>query len=136
MLVAVSCSIKPHPIQYGMDGCSYCSMTIVDRQHAAEYVTSKGKAFKFDAAECMLNQLKEQDIEEIDLFLVSDYETPGDLIDAREATYLISENIRSPMGANLSAFRSREVAQRMRETNPGILLTWEQLRDKFKEKSE
>ena len=29
-------------------------MTIVDRQHAAEAVTSKGKVFKFDAIECMV----------------------------------------------------------------------------------
>jgi copper chaperone NosL len=30
-------------------------MTIVDKVHAAEIVTKKGKVCKFDATECMIN---------------------------------------------------------------------------------
>lgn len=38
-----SCSIAPEPINYGQDGCHFCKMTIVDKVHAAEIVTTKGK---------------------------------------------------------------------------------------------
>ena len=131
VVVMASCSIKPEPIQYGMDGCSYCSMTIVDRQHAAELVTSKGKAFKFDASECMINHLQEEKDSDIALYLVNDFSNPGDLVDARAATFLISENIPSPMGAYLSAFKDREAAERVREANGGVLLNWEELMDRF-----
>ncbi|WP_372944822.1 nitrous oxide reductase accessory protein NosL [Muriicola sp.] len=132
LIFLTSCEIKPEPIQYGMDGCHFCSMTIVDRQHAAEFVTSKGKVFKFDAVECMMNQLNKEDISEIALFLVNDYVTPGELVSAQEATYLISENIPSPMGAYLSAFENKEDAERVREANTGILLDWKGLQEKYK----
>ncbi len=131
VVVLASCSIKPEPIQYGMDGCSYCSMTIVDRQHAAELVTSKGKAFKFDASECMINHLKEEKDSDIALYLVNDFSNPGDLVDARAATFLISDNIPSPMGAYLSAFKDREAAENVRQANEGVLLNWEELLDRF-----
>ncbi len=131
VVVLASCSIKPEPIQYGMDGCSFCSMTIVDRQHASEYVTKKGKAFKFDATECMMNQLKEVNRDDIALYLVTDYANPGEWVDATKASYLISENIPSPMGAYLSAFGKREAADRVQAANDGELLTWEELQMKF-----
>lgn len=131
LILIVSCSISPKPIAYGSDGCHFCSMTIVDKQHAAEYVTKKGKAFKFDASECMMNQLKEVDNSTIALFLVNDYNKPGELVDATKATYLISENIPSPMGAFLSAFENKEEAEKAHTANNGELLTWIELQSKF-----
>jgi copper chaperone NosL len=107
-------------------------MTIVDQQHAAQIVTDKGKAFKFDASECMLNYLNEIDTNEVALFLVDDYNSPGELLDAKKAAFLISKDLPSPMGAFLSAFGSKEAAQRMRDEHPGELFTWEEIRAKFK----
>lgn len=134
ILLMSSCAISPEPIVYGSDGCHFCSMTIVDQQHAAQFVTKKGKSFKFDATECMMNQLRAIDNNTIALFLVTDYENPGALIDATTATYLISENIPSPMGAYLSAFKSKEVAENVKNENQGELYTWESLKEKFKKK--
>ena len=128
-----SCNIGPAPINYGSDGCHYCSMTIVDKQHAAEFVTQKGKVFKFDATECMMNYLKEIDKTTVALYLVNDYDAPGELINATEATYLISKNIPSPMGEFLTAFKSKEVAERVHAANQGVLLSWAELQDRFKE---
>jgi copper chaperone NosL len=108
-------------------------MTIVDTQHAAEFVTDKGKVFKFDATECMMNYLKEIDQSTVAIFLVNDYDAPGELINAKEATYLISKNIPSPMGEFLTAFKSKEVAERVHVENGGVLLTWVELQDRFKE---
>ena len=132
LLIMVSCGISPKPIDYGSDGCHFCSMTIVDRQHAAEIVTKKGKAFKFDAVECMVNHLKDIDVSIVELFLVNDFMDPGTLIDAKKATFLISKDIPSPMGEYLSAFESRNEAENVATENKGKLYTWEELLTKFK----
>ena len=107
-------------------------MTIVDKQHAAEFVTKKGKSYKFDASECMLNSLKEMDKSSVALFLVNDYDAPGDLIDAAKATYLISTNIPSPMGAYLSAFETMEAAEKAKAIHKGERFTWEQIQQRIK----
>jgi copper chaperone NosL len=129
VLIVSSCAIGPQPIAYGSDGCHFCRMTIVDRQHAAEIV--KGKVFKFDSSECMMNHLKDIDQKQVALFLVNDYDRPGELIDATEATYLISQRIPSPMGEFLTAFKTEQAAVEALMTYEGDLLTWEQLKLRF-----
>lgn len=127
-----SCTPRPRAISYGSDACQYCSMTIVDRQHAAQLVTKKGKVIKFDAPECMLNYLKGIDTATVALLLVNDYNVPGELIDATHATYLISSEIPSPMGKFLTAFNIEAVAENAKRKHSGELFTWEQLRSRFK----
>lgn len=131
VLFLTSCKVSPEPIHYGFDGCHFCSMTIVDKQHASEFVTQKGKVYKFDASECMINYLKDIDNSTVALFLVNDYNSPGDLIDATTATYLISENIPSPMGAYLTAFENRVEAELVQAANKGELFTWKELQLRF-----
>ena len=128
----MSCEVSPKPINYGSDSCHFCSMTIVERQHAAQLVTQKGKTFKFDAVECMVNHLKDVDVATMELFLVNDYQAPGDLIDAKKATFLISKEIPSPMGEYLSAFKSRVEAEHIEDKNNGKLYSWNELLTKFK----
>ncbi len=129
---SIGCSIAPKPIDYGHVGCHYCSMTIVDKQHAAQLVTKKGKVFNFDAVECMMNHLKDVDESDISLFLVNDFDQPGTLVDGTKATYLISENIPSPMGAFLSAFSEEQAAQHVLDANGGELLSWNELKQEYK----
>ena len=131
LFVFASCEVSPRPINYGADGCHFCSMTIVDKQHAAQIVTKKGKAFKFDAVECMVNHLKDVDMATIELFLVNDYLAPGELIDAKIATFLITREIPSPMGEYLSAFKSRVEAENIEDENNGKLYSWEELLTRF-----
>lgn len=103
-------------------------MTIVDRQHAAELVTKKGKVFKFDAIECMVDYLKDNDQQEYAFYLVRDFNQPEDWQDATKAHYLISNAIPSPMGAYLSAFKNVEGAIEMRESKGGEVYDWEDLK--------
>lgn len=131
LFVLSSCSIEHSPINYGKDACNFCKMNIVDNQHAAEIVTNKGKPFKYDAIECMVEELKERDENEITLFLITDYSAPGKLVDARKATYLISENIPSPMGANLSGFESNKKAKEFLSKNGGKIYSWIELKGLF-----
>ena len=131
LLVSISCKVEPEAIEYGKDQCSFCKMNVVDKTHSAQYVTKKGKQFKFDAIECMVNELSEKEIEKIGILLVSDYQLPGQMTSALDATYLISKEIKSPMGANLSAFKSAQIANTTKIERGGELYPWIQLLEKF-----
>ena len=127
LLLFLSCNVSPKPIDYGSDGCHFCSMTIVDKVHAAEVVTKKGKVYKFDATECMINFMKEFDTAEIQHYLSNNYTEPEALIDATKATFLISKNIPSPMGEFLSAFMNKENAIKTQTEKGGTLYSWDEL---------
>ena len=126
-----SCEVKPEPINFGTDACHFCKMTIVDQQHAAQYVTKKGKQFKFDAVECMLNDISENGMEDLAMLLVSDYAQPGEMTDATQATYLISQEIKSPMGANLSSFGNPLDAEITVKSHGGDLYSWREILNKY-----
>ncbi len=127
-----SCNVSPEAINYGSDGCHFCKMTIVDKVHAAEIVTKKGKVYKFDATECMLHFMDEFDAAEVSLYLSNNYTEPEVLINATQATFLISKNVPSPMGAFLSAFKNKTDAESVQAQKGGQLYTWEDLLAKFK----
>lgn len=133
-IMLASCTISHKPIDYGQVACHYCSMTIVDKQHAAQIVTDKGKIFNYDAVECMVNQLNEPDAPAASLYLVNDYNSPGKLIDATQATYLISEGIPSPMGEFLTGFNTKTDAEAALQIHGGDLYNWNELKEKFKSK--
>lgn len=127
LFVTTGCNIGPEPIEYGIDACEYCRMTIVDRQHAAEIVTNKGKVYKYDAIECMLNDEENNSEETVAYFLVMDFTRPDAMIDAKKATYLVCESIPSPMGAYLSAFEQRVAAETIKNDKTGSLYSWEEI---------
>ena len=129
--VCFACTVKPQPIQYGVDSCHFCKMTIVDDQHAAEIVTVKGKVYKYDAVECLLNHKNNWEHPKIKHLLVCDYAHPGKLVDANLAHYLISKNIPSPMGEFLTAFSKKEELQKVMDESGGEILNWSTLNEKF-----
>lgn len=134
LLLTISCSVAPEAIAYGKDQCSFCVMNIVDKTHSAQYVTKKGKQFKFDAIECLVNDLNKQNEEEMAFILVADFQNPGVMIDAQTASYLISPAIKSPMGVNLSALSSKEKAEALEQNHPGEIYTWETLKTRLSDK--
>ena len=127
-LLVASCAPKAEPIDYGKEECAFCKMTIVSPQFASEVVTQKSKAFKYDAVECMLQAPQE---DQVALHLVCDYLKEGNLIDATKATYLISPEIQSPMGAHLAAFASKDEAQKVQAEKGGDLYDWAGIQAKF-----
>jgi copper chaperone NosL len=120
-----SCKVEPEEIDYGKDVCHYCSMTIVDHLHGSELVTAKGRVYKYDATECLINDLKRRSSDEVGILLVVDYSNPGKLISAESATFLICEEVPSPMGAFLSAFSSLEEAELVFEDKGGAIYNWQ-----------
>lgn len=124
--IVSACTPKPQEIAFGEDACHSCLMSIVDTRHAAQLVTEKGRSYKFDAIECMVDYLNKQEPTDYAFVLVSDYES-GILIDAEDATYLITSAIPSPMGAFLSALDHSESARALQKSKGGQLCSWKDL---------
>lgn len=123
----IGCKVESVEIKYGGHMCNYCQMTVVDPSHAAQYVTEKGKAYIFDSIECMYFELKEKDISEPELILVSNYENPGQLINARTSWFIIDKDIPSPMGKFLSALPTEESISRFRDEDTQVY-KWSELK--------
>lgn len=136
VLLISACSVEPQPINYGSDACEFCKMTIVENRWAAEIVTEKGKAFKYDAIECMMNYMNRNDInsDDLALLLVDDYTKPGVLIDATKATYIKSDAIPSPMGAFLSAFGNLGDAETTVSEKGGEVFDFQELKSRYEVK--
>ncbi|WP_026302663.1 nitrous oxide reductase accessory protein NosL [Psychroflexus tropicus] len=133
LLVFMACDTSIKPIQYGRDQCDYCSMGIVQKTHSAQLVTSKGKQRKFDAIECMVNYIEKdsQSLKDANLW-VANYTAPGQMIPAKEASYLISKNLPSPMGAYLTAFKNEADALKTKKQLEGSIHHWGELPEAIK----
>lgn len=103
-------------------------MTIVDKIHGAELVTDKGKVYVFDAMECMRNYISQHNDLPVKTLLTNYYESPEAFIVASEAKYLISENLPSPMGANITAFKTDLEIDKLKLEKGGIRYTWNTLK--------
>lgn len=117
------CAPSPAPIRYGQDNCANCQMLVMDARFGAELVTDKGKIYVFDSIEC-LAWYREVPPDAVHSRWVTAYDVPGTLIDAAGASYLSSENLRSPMGVNLSAFRDGQTAASYQQNHGGDVLRW------------
>jgi copper chaperone NosL len=109
-------------------------MTIMDHRYGAELVTEKGKVFTFDAAECLIEYLYQHEdfLQNASYILVTSYTEPDQLMDALSATYLVSKEMPSPMGAYLTAFSSRNVAEEYKLEKGGTLYSWDELYGNFR----
>lgn len=123
-----SCSTAPEPIKTGIDGCTFCKMTISDARYGAEIVSKKGKIFKFDDAHCVLAYLK-KDIadKEIAAIYFTDFSGKHSLINVNEAYFLQSADLKSPMGGNVAAFSNKDSLQQVAGQFTGTILAWTEL---------
>ncbi len=136
LLLVISCNTDPKPIHYGSDACDFCEMTIVSEVFAARAVSTKGKQFKYDAIECMVNDLQQKDVE-MAVLQVADYSNPGAMIDVENAVFVINDSINSPMGANLAAVgKEKDSAGEMRSMDWDSLLELFLRKDPVSGKSE
>lgn len=132
LLLCVACSLDPQPITYGEDQCHACKMMIADARFGSELVTTKGKVYKYDAIECLVPVYLEKGENTFVHVLVSDYRNPGNLLDAKQANYLISEMVPSPMGRYLSAYHSVQDVRSQILTKDDRRLSWLELMQEFR----
>jgi len=134
LLILSSCAAKTEPFNYGKDNCHFCKMGIMDPKFGGEIVTKKSKVFKFDDLICMVRFLKAGSLEEKEVAkkMVINYEKENDFLDASGSTFLVSPDLKSPMGSNAGAFSSRQAAEKIKTGNEGQLLSWEELNKMIK----
>ena len=131
MVVTTSaCKRKFEPISYGHDACTHCRMTIMDKRFAAELITKKGKAYKFDDMGCLLKYMKDENFNDTGaLIFVADYSNPGsEFLDAYHAVYLHNTLFKSPMNGDFAAFASALKAKQLNANLHGALLKWPNLK--------
>lgn len=127
---------KPAAIAFGTDACEHCSMTITDERHGAELITDKGRSYKFDSIECMVEALADGGKlagTEVRSFYVIDYAHPKLIVDASRAHFLVSPNLPSPMGANVTSFAEEPDAIHVQKYKGGDVMNWEAIQQHLRE---
>lgn len=127
-VMLTSCSVSPEPLRYGVDACDHCKMILMDKNFGAEAVTSKGKIFRFDDVNCMKSWIdKSSNDQELKFIMVVDFNNEGKLIDATKASFVVADQVRSPMGSSTAAFADHSVAEKYSDDWGGELKNWGQL---------
>jgi copper chaperone NosL len=132
-LFFISCSTNPVPIKFGHDDCNNCKMILADNKFGAEIVTTKGKVYKFDDVNCLI-KFKDNEMQNIELahILVINYANSEQLINAKDAFYLKSPQINSPMASNIAAFENKYDMDAVEKELGGIYMTWGELVTEYK----
>ena len=128
LLPLASCSSGPEPIRYGQDNCHACKMTLTDRRFGAEIVTVKGRVYKFDDLNCMVDYLKSGNIaaENIAQVVVVDFQKTGSFVDVESAFFLQNEALKSPMRGDVAAFSAQPDLDAVKATvGGGKEMKWE-----------
>lgn len=117
---------RPPQIRYGEDACDRCQMIINEARYAAGYVLPNGQERRFDDIGCMLNHHQQQQ-EQAANFWVVDYHS-GEWINAKNAVFVKSSEITTPMASGIIALASRESAEEIAaQTGEANILTFEEL---------
>ena len=114
LLMLAGCNPKPEKIAFGKDACAECKMTIMDPKFGGEIVTKKGKVYKFDDAHCVAVFMERRGVELSDVHqtLFLNYENPDEFVKVSSAEFVVSSQLKSPMGGNAAAFKNVDRAKK------------------------
>lgn len=121
------CNPKPKEINYGVDACEYCKMTIVVPKWGAELVTKNGKVYKFDVLECMVayyfTELKDK--RTVHSLWTINFLEPKTFLDAKTAFYIRTREFQSPMGLNVISLKNRVELSKLPLKQEYEILNWD-----------
>ena len=135
VLFLPGCKPEPQAIEFGKDSCAGCNMTLVDKRFGAEFVTGKGKVFKFDDVNCMVEFI-EREPHAGDTaarrFIVT-FNERGVLAEADKLVFVKHKSLRTPMRSHVAAFHDKASAQATLDGlgQGGAFLTWEEVMNEF-----
>ena len=132
----LGCTVEPEPVIFGSESCNHCAMKILDSRYGGLILTKKGKSYKFDSLECLLNfEAKALDKKEIiKARYVFHTFKKGELIKLEEAIFLVIPTMRSPMGIGIWASNSTEEISKAKAEHGGEVLDWSQLKSRLQQK--
>jgi len=112
-------------IAYGEVICEQCGMIISDEAHAAAYRLPDGQLRIFDDLGDMVlyHQRKGEDVI---LFWVHDYQT-GEWMHARDAYYVATSDLVTPMGHGIAAFTHHADAENFARQHGAPIYRWDDL---------
>lgn len=122
------CKSGPEPIVIGKDPCSFCKMTISDPRFGAEWVSSRGKLFKFDDVHCLLAYRRNSpdSADKGSLYFV-DFFGDHRLLPQKQSLFYQSEALHSPMGGNIAACAVEDSLKLLAQQFPGKKISWSEL---------
>jgi copper chaperone NosL len=122
-----ACAKGPDALHWGVEECAYCQMLIGDARYAGQVVDRRGRTYKFDALECMAAFVAGGELAAADIHSAWIANGPDAWTPVEEATFLHSEQVRSPMGGGYVAFPAVDEALRLQSELGGELLSWQEL---------
>jgi copper chaperone NosL len=128
-VIATGCGdgrIEPVAIAFNEEVCSHCRMAVSEPTFAAEVVGSDGSLDYFDDIGCMVLWTKERRVPDDSGLFVVDYQN-GNWLDARDAYFVRSEALDTPMGFGIAAAQELEPADSLAEEIEGQVVGWSQL---------
>jgi copper chaperone NosL len=124
LVLLASCqrkTIEPVAIETN-DMCSFCRMSISERRYAAEVIDNDGQAFKFDDIGCMASFVKQKrNTVPIQATYVMDFDR-REWLEAENATYVRSAELKTPMNGDIVAFRDQSAANAAAAKYHGTML--------------
>jgi copper chaperone NosL len=104
-------------------------MSVSDPRFGCELVTTKGRAFHFDDAQCMIDHVKKGNVatEDVANYYLPDYLNDNKLMPAEGLYLLKSESLKSPMRGDVAAFANETDLEEARKVHGGEILTWSDL---------
>lgn len=132
LILLLSCNTKPENFKPGKDDCSFCKMGIADTRFGGELITKKGKIYKFDDLHCMISFLEKGEEKNISRTLTVLFEKPNEFSDVDKTVFVISDELKSPMGSNTAGFANKNAAENFTKGKEAEIVDWQQLYTKVK----
>jgi copper chaperone NosL len=125
-VVVAGCAIAPEPLHLGAEECAHCRMVITEPQFAAQALNARGKAFKFDAVECLAGWVLAEEIPaaEIHSLWVADFRNPERWVPVEEARFVRTDAVHTPMGMGVIALLDSEAARAEQAARGGEIYDW------------
>lgn len=116
---------EPPSIKLGRDACDRCGMLISEERFASGIVDKDGNALVFDDTGEMVATVQEEGLNDRRVW-VHGYPSL-EWIDARNAWYVVTMEIPTPMGSGVFPFDTEAEANTFAEEHDGITYSWETL---------
>jgi nitrous oxide reductase accessory protein NosL len=113
----------PPAIRYGESACTQCRMLISEARYAAARRPA-GEAEVFDSVECLIQRLRAHPAE--GPAWVHDYDSAA-WLDARQAHYVRSAQLQTPMGGGLVALAEEQAAAELAQRVGGRVARFAEL---------
>ena len=116
---------EPPEIKLGRDACDRCGMIISEERFASGIVDSKGNALVFDDTGEMVATVQEEGLKGRRVW-VHGYPSL-EWIDARDAWYVVTMDLPTPMGSGVFPFDTEDDAKTFASEHDATVFDWDDL---------